>query len=263
MSRTPRNSNSPPVRNVHAKRICIERVNQTAKGVSLRQNPTSCLWSENDASFLSHAKLEDMFSGQDSVLAAPFSSLQQSSSIFRQMEADDSLFSDISIASPRNSNDEMNQEEQQCINAINMSEFSIVGVEDIFHDADEYANSDVQSTQLFLDALPPEKKQITRMTDESIFMSQSMSFISKSILEGIVQGTQYETYETLKNRSMLQNQNDLAGLDDLDWQTQAFPEFESTKNDYSFPSKGDFYGLPEQVKNLIFEHKGINSLYGK
>ncbi|KAM8711021.1 hypothetical protein ACLKA7_017621 [Drosophila subpalustris] len=259
MSRTPKNAELTPLRSVHAKRVCMERVQPAANGASASASE-SLLWPENDASFFSHVKLEEMFSGQDAVVSAPFSS--QTSSNFQQSDSDDSLFGDFALPSTIVEH-KPNPEEQQRFKAINMTDVSNAELEEIFHGADF---PDVQNTQIFLDAMP----QSTKIKDESISMSMSTSFISKSILEGIVHGSQYETFETLKNRSsMIQSQNDSAGheLDQFDWQTQAFAEFEGIKQkeeqeqDDSFPSKGDFYGLPDKVKQLIFEHKGINCLY--
>ena len=92
--------------------------------------------------------------------------------------------------------------------------------------------------------------------------------IFKLPIDGCVQGTQYETRLEIQNRTMhpLQQTNVieshcslLQNLTHLNWETQIFePEIAE-----DYPCKGDFYGLPDKVKNMIFEHKGIKSLYGK
>ncbi|KAH8365770.1 hypothetical protein KR093_004238, partial [Drosophila rubida] len=218
----------------------------------------SIFWPENDASFFTHVKLEDIFSGQDAVVSAPFSSQddRQSSNL------DDSLFGDMSLPSTAEPRSETvpTYPTENSFKEINMTDLTMAEMEDIFCDADD--NVDVQNTQLFLDAMPlVSKSQENRQSEKSL--SQSMSFISKSILDGIVCGSQYETYESLKDRAMLETScNELAELDPLDWQTQAFSTLENkSQHCYTFPSKGNFYGLPDKVKKLIFEHKGIDSLY--
>ncbi|KAH8402825.1 hypothetical protein KR222_001892, partial [Zaprionus bogoriensis] len=158
---------------------------------------------------------------------------------------------------------------------MNFNDLNTRESEDIFHDADENSKSEPQNTQLFLDTMSqvqtkPREASIPLVQSMSQAPmqpegtqtkppSQSMSFISKSVLDSIVQGTQYETYETLNNHSKLsQVQQDLT-VHQLDWQTQALADFESTG--LAFPSKGVFYGLPDSVKTLILEHKGIRNLY--
>ncbi|KAH8278259.1 hypothetical protein KR044_009024, partial [Drosophila immigrans] len=225
-----------------------------------RQMNESIFWPENDASFFTHVNLEEIFSGEDQVVSAPFNT-QANRNLF-QNDSDDSLFGDMSLpkATQRSNESVSNCPTDNSFKEINITGLSTTQIEDIFSDADDNAddNADVQNTQLFLKAMPlVPKSPESENTEQSL--SQSMSFISKSILEGIVHGTQYKTYESLKGATQA---NELPVLDPLEWQTQAFGELESIKqhND-SFPSKGDFYGLPSKVKKLIFEHKGINSLY--
>ncbi|EDV96295.1 helicase POLQ-like [Drosophila grimshawi] len=275
MSRKHINNDLTPQRNANVKRICLER---TSAAGAARQMSENIFWPDNDDSLFSHAKLEEMFSGQDAVVSAPFSS--QISNKFQQSESDDSLFGDISLpstgeAAPKSVEIEQNSPKVQTFTEINLQDLSVAEMEDIFHGTDDYSDPVAQNTQLFMDAMAfkvpksPDRTQVTATQtqeekEESMSISTSMSFLSKSILDGIVQGTQYATFEALKNRSMLQAQQELAALDQLDWQTQAFDEFESVKEpqtDNSFPSKGNFYGLPDRVKSLIFEHKGIKSLY--
>ncbi|XP_034104144.1 helicase POLQ-like [Drosophila albomicans] len=259
MSRKQTNEKLTPLHNKHAKRIRSEQVQSTRKTTDARPLSESIFWPENDASFFSHVNLEEVFSGQDGVVSAPFSS-QTNCKLF-QNDSDDSLFGDMSLHSATQTRNTtvLNNVTENSFNEINITDLTAAEVKDIFYDADDC--TEVQNSQMFLDAMPSVTKS------PNLSLSQSMSFLSKSILDGIVHGTQYETYEALKSRTILASQcnNELAELDPLDWQTQAFAEFESTKqqqqlND-SFPSKGSFYGLPDKVKRLIFEHKGIDSLY--
>jgi len=77
---------------------------------------------------------------------------------------------------------------------INLNDLSIGEMEDIFCGADDFSEPMIQNTQLFLDAVT---FKVPR-TPEKILPSvkdESLSFISKSVIEGIVQGTQYVTCE--------------------------------------------------------------------
>lgn len=260
--------------NVLAKRICVENNKPTAGGAGYMEMSESIFWPDNDASFFSNAKLEELFSGQNNVVSAPFTS--QTSNKFHQSQSDDSLFGDISLPStgetaPAAPKTELSQNsaKEQNFKEINLNDLTVAEMEDIFNGGDDYSDPVVQNTQLFMDAVafkvPKSPERPPMPATQPKEDSMSMSFISKSILDGIVQGTQYATYEALQNRSVIQAHQDLATLDQLDWQTQAFAEFETSKEAHNngFPSKGDFYGLPDKVKKLIFEHKGIKSLYGK
>lgn len=74
-------------------------------------------------------------------------------------------------------------------------------------------------------------------------------------------GTSYETREDIKNSQLFKVPATPKGLSQLCWQTQVFEE-ESKSNKGLFLSKGTFYGLPVQVEKLIYQSKGIKSLYG-
>lgn len=240
----------------HAKRQCSENL----------------FWPDSDDdSIFSNAKLEDLLSGRNTEL---FGTQAQTSSASKlhQSGSDDGLFGDTSFpatekllptqdhkeAADTGGNHPIDLAEgdpDSLFKKINLNDLSITEMEDIFHGAEDFSEPLVQNTQIFLDAVAfkvpktPEKIP-ARPIDESI--------MSKSILEGIVHGTQYETCEALRNRSI---------LDPSIWESQAFADFEkktaSNQTKDTFPSKGDFYGLPEKVKKMILEHKGIKSLYGK
>ncbi|XP_061402478.1 helicase POLQ-like [Musca vetustissima] len=78
-----------------------------------------------------------------------------------------------------------------------------------------------------------------------------------------VAGTQYETRKEIQNRTVnpLQQTHinrEIENLSNISWNADDFNE-EEPKED--FPCKGDFYGLPDRVKRMIFETKNIKSLY--
>ncbi|XP_037718740.1 helicase POLQ-like [Drosophila subpulchrella] len=243
----------------HAKRQCSENL----------------FWPEGDDndSFFSNANLEDLLDGRKEELFGT-QAAETGSNKLRKSGSDEGLglfvdtsFSDTQKASLERSYkpsetsaptgghkidlaDEDSADE--VFKKINLNDLSIGEMEDIFCGADDFSEPMLQNTQLFLDAVT---FKVPR-TPEKILPSgkdESMSFISKSVIEGIVQGTQYVTCEELRNQSILDPEN---------WETQAFADFEKdnqVKED--FPSKGEFYGLPDKVKKMILEHKGIKSLY--
>ncbi|XP_022231027.2 helicase POLQ-like [Drosophila obscura] len=237
-------------------------------GGSKRFCSESLFWPDSDEeSFFSNAKLEDLVSGRNELFGTQ---AQTSDKPLQRSGSDDGLFADISSPSTQRAEQEQGHgtdnastKENQIdlaveadagtlFKQINLHDLSIAEMEDIFHGAEDFSEPIVQNTQLFLDAVAfkvpnpksPEKaeKSLAAVKDESM-----------CAIEGLVHGTQYATCEELKNQSI---------LDPINWETQAFADFEqkSLAQD-NFPSKGDFYGLPDKVKKMILEHKGIKSLY--
>ncbi|KAH8320247.1 hypothetical protein KR067_010727 [Drosophila pandora] len=261
------NQNNAP----NSNKRCLELTEHSeSQSHAKRQCSENLFWPDSDDdSIFSNAKLEDLLSGRNTEL---FGTQAQTSSASKlhQSGSDDGLFGDTSFPATEKQLSTQNHKEaadtggnhpidlaegdpDSLFKKINLNDLSITEMEDIFHGAEDFSEPLVQNTQIFLDAVAfkvpktPEKIP-ARPNDESI--------MSKSILEGIVHGTQYETCEALRNRSI---------LDPSIWESQAFADFEkktaSNQTKDTFPSKGDFYGLPEKVKKMILEHKGIKSLY--
>lgn len=312
-----------------AKRICIKSdCNATSSNKCAnhktddfkgkQKNSDSISWSD-DESFLLCAenKLEEIFSGQDAILSAPFTSpiLKQ----VQESNSDDCLFTDtlqsgevenatassslnkdliadVGLEDIFNSQDlgmsapfptsivNRVQQSKSDFENIDLNDIGTIGMEDIFY-VNDNGKFDVQNTQLFLDTIAqvpksPERKQ---PKEDPLSLTMGTSFLSKSVLDGIIQGTQYETYEALNNQTVSQAQCGLSTLiNKPDWKTQSYTDFRKCSdtlvnkpdlqtpsctdfgNCYdSVPAKGNFYGLPETVKKLIFENKGIKNLYGE
>lgn len=135
----------------------------------------------------------------------------------------------------------------------------------------------IQEPNLFEDDINVEQEALNQCTQKflddiqfKIPKAPELNFLHKnteSVIDQIIQGTQYATRAEIKNQTILNStyatvtNKELQNLSNINWESQIFNE--DVKEKDSFPSKGDFYGLPDRVKRLIFEHKGISSLYGK
>ncbi|XP_020814682.1 helicase POLQ-like [Drosophila serrata] len=275
MSNQQSKNNGQNISNKRALNLTEEQHGSQEENHAKRQCTEGLFWPDSDdESFFSNAKLEDLLSGQKGELfgtqAQTSSSTRNNNNMMQSAVADDGLFGDTSFPdttlklehagtrTPADQNSRIDlsgdADADEVFKKINLNDLSVAEMEDIFHGAEDFSEPLMQNTQLFLDAVAfkvprsPEKLHLSSAKDD-----ESMSFISKSVLEGIVQGTQYETCEELKNRSI---------LDPVNWESQAFADFERDNQARdNFPSKGEFYGLPDKVKKMILEHKGIKSLY--
>lgn len=159
---------------------------------------------------------------------------------FNDDDADDSIFNTINLHSEQVDDSPKQLKIDDSIFAnINIDDLTKVDGKDIFTQRviDEVG---VQNSQRFLEdvaifKVPDVPPQITTVTESDLCSSQ------------------YAIHSDLPNTTVLTN------LSRLDWDSQVF----SDKLEIEFPSKGDFFGLPDKVKRMIFEHKGIKSLYGE
>lgn len=126
------------------------------------------------------------------------------------------------------------------------------------------------SQQLFLDDVSFKKplcknakfpKQLN--DDKAGINDRSFANVSMiSIDNGNISGSQYQTRAEIQmekensvNNQLYPHQQDLKNLSALSWSESQIFEVDWNEQD-------DFYGLPNKVKDIMFEHKGINSLYG-
>ncbi|XP_052845080.1 helicase POLQ-like [Drosophila gunungcola] len=255
----------------------LDLTDETASGShAKRQCSESLFWPEgdDDDSFFSNAKLEDLLGGRkEELFGTQAQTSHNNNQKLQQSGSDDGLglFGDTSFPGteklplnqhpkPSESLNQIDLAEEdnadEVFKKINLNDLSIAEMEDIFHGAEDFSEPMLQNTQLFLEAVTFKMPRTPEKLLPSV-KDESMSFISKSVIESIVQGTQYVTCEELKNQSI---------LDPVNWETQAFADFEKEEKQQqqvkdSFPSKGEFYGLPDKVQKMILEHKGIKSLY--
>ncbi|XP_055856118.1 helicase POLQ-like isoform X1 [Episyrphus balteatus] len=237
------------------KRLRIDSCNSPKSNTTLHE-PFS--WPDSDEdSFLSDIKLSNELNE---------SKTQQD--LFTN-DGHDSLFSDIKIddmAGPSSNNDDETLKEfddslfkdiEPPCNAFRQSEDLMK-----YFDDDIVEDLNVQNTQKFLDdiAFKVPKQPVTLGLKEQLSSSIAHHFD----MTNFMQGTQYETREEIKNRTIggaavgSSFRQDEQHLSAINWETQGFPEDQPIDE---FPSRGDFYGLPGNVKKMIFEHKGIKSLY--
>uniref|UniRef100_A0A1A9WCV6 Helicase POLQ-like n=1 Tax=Glossina brevipalpis TaxID=37001 RepID=A0A1A9WCV6_9MUSC len=237
---------------------------KSKKRKSLAKTSEHVLWSEADNTLFTDVKLNNLLEN-DQPNNKPMNNENANDSLFNSMlipacdntstnetatplpqvlrsdiDGNDTLFTEINLNELLEQNDDNRQMEPM--------ESS---VEDV-----------LQNTQRFLNDVA--FKVPKPITDLRKVAKEENTFIAKSNVNTFVQGTQYETREEIQNRTMTVEANkihssinqQLEGLSGLNWETQIFAEVADV-----VPSKGNFYGLPEKVKQMIFEHKGIKNLY--
>lgn len=173
----------------------------------------------------------------------------ESSNNFHRGTADDSMFNTINLPSEQKGESQKQLKFDDTI-------FANINIEDLTKDEEKELfaenkqnDAGVQNSQRFLDdvaifKVPQAPAPIKDKAGQKIKVPQR---------DTVVSGSQYAVHSDLPNITSLSN------LSRLDWDSQAF----SDKLENDFPSKGEFFGLPDKVKRMIFEHKGIQRLYGE
>ncbi|XP_037930129.1 helicase POLQ-like [Teleopsis dalmanni] len=252
-------------KNIENKVITTKR-RRSSTSESYDRHSQELFWPDSDDndSFFSNSKIENLIDNK----VGTFNERKSNINDFEHNCIDDSLFGDINIPESENGNLGGTPLVQDFPDRINNSDviFSDIDINDYIQDSEKDLFSDslpddfaIQNTQKFLEDVAFKVPNIPNQKNKHIPNDDSM--ISVSMLEDI-QGSQYETSEEIRNRTIQSNQcansshKEIADLSHLNWETQIFVE---EKND--IPSKGNFYGLPDSVKKMILEHKSITGLY--
>ncbi|XP_037815116.1 helicase POLQ-like [Lucilia sericata] len=277
---------------VNKKQKCAAN-NQNSNNKSILEPSESILWPETEDSFFTDSKLGKILEShnENNPTNGPVNSHK-----FYDDHSDDSLFTDIVLDNESLSSGGENVGATPMVQILPNTDiagddtlFSEINLEEIVApECAKISGNDeiipthsnktplVSKTQdviedLFKDDFPlDEVDQCTqKFLNDVAFKfpaANETQKIYKLPLNGCIQGTQYETREEIQNRTMnpLQqtyvaevNRTELHQLSNINWDTQMF-EHEVIED---YPCKGDFYGLPEKVKKMIFDHKGIQSLY--
>ncbi|XP_013106614.2 helicase POLQ-like [Stomoxys calcitrans] len=241
----------------------------------------SVLWPETEDSFFTDAKLDKLLSGPAAPVGNKNNTFYNSS--------DDSLFSDIVLPFESETG---NVGATPIVPILPTSNNGILGDDTLFSEInieqlvaeesgkkgeDKFVSSSVApEVDLFKDDDFPLDELLVQCTqkflaDVAFKMpkppgAKATSAITKkeeaTVDCAIMGGTQYQTREEIHNRTMqvlhqTHIMKEIENVSRIDWESQIF-EAEMVED---YPCKGDFYGLPDKVKRMIFETKGINSLY--
>ncbi|XP_073838797.1 mutagen-sensitive 301 [Musca autumnalis] len=248
----------------------------------------SVLWAETEDSFFTDVKLDAILNSHQKKKPTNHS--------FYNNNSDDSLFSDIVLP---NESEGVHHGGTPINPVIPTSDAGILGDDTLFSEIDidhlvvengkaveeiptkaatqSAASKTMEEADLFKDDDFPIDELLMQGTQKFLAdvafkipkppdgSSTNQKQLNNKILTNVdccIAGTQYETRKEIQNRTLnpLQQTHILKeteNLSHINWDADAFDE--EIKEDY--PCKGDFYGLPDRVKRMIFETKGIKCLY--
>ncbi|XP_065359791.1 helicase POLQ-like [Calliphora vicina] len=291
----PRDWKSGNDQHINKKQKCHHTTNnENSSNKSLIEPSESVLWPETEDSFFTDSKLDKLLESHGEGNAAA------SSHQFYDDHADDSLFTDIVLENePLSSGENIGGTpmiqilpntdiagDDTLFSEINLDELVAIESDKIVENVELIPTQSGRTTvavnkaqdeldDLFKDDFPIEEvaqctqkflNDVAFKVPQTIAAANETQKIYKLPIDGCIQGTQYETREEIQNRTTHPlhqtyiaeaNRTELHHLSNINWDSQMF-EHEVIED---YPCKGDFYGLPEKVKQMIFNHKGIKSLY--
>ncbi|XP_075164699.1 mutagen-sensitive 301 [Haematobia irritans] len=251
----------------------------------------SVLWAETEDSFFRDVKLDNILK------RAEPASTNKNSSFYNN--SDDSLFSDIILPEESQATEQSNVGGTPINPILPTSDNGILGDDTLFSEIDveqlmgeENVKCEIEPTSTPARTTTTQPAEIDLFKDCEIPVEDLMAQCTQKFLDDIafkfpkpvgskttsapniqqaltnnvdsyIGGSQYKTREEIHNQTLgLLHQTDVIkesteNLSRFDWDSEPFDA--EVVDDY--PCKGDFYGLPDRVKRLIYETKGISSLY--
>uniref|UniRef100_A0A1I8M9D2 Helicase POLQ-like n=1 Tax=Musca domestica TaxID=7370 RepID=A0A1I8M9D2_MUSDO len=249
----------------------------------------SVLWPETDDSFFSDVKLDTILNTHRQQGANKPADLKNNDSFFNN---DNSLFSDIVL--PHESEGVHSNVGGTPINPIlPTSDTGILGDDTLFSEIDvdqivageNYKADDNSERQV-----QPGNSKTMKEADifenddfplEELLMQGTQKFLAdvafkvpkppdgggnnncktQTNVDCYIAGTQYETRQEIQNRTLNPEQQGHRLNTELRHINRDADENLREQPLEDFPCMGDFYGLPDRVKRMIFETKGIKTLY--
>lgn len=251
----------------------------------------SVLWPETDDSFFSDVKLDTILNTHRQQGANKPADLKNNDSFFNN---DNSLFSDIVL--PHESEGVHSNVGGTPINPIlPTSDTGILGDDTLFSEIDVdqiVAGENFKADDNSERQVQPGNSKTMKEADifenddfplEELLMQGTQKFLAdvafkvpklpegggnnncktQTNVDCYIAGTQYETRQEIQNRTLNPEQQGHRLNTELRHINRDADENFGEQPLEDFPCMGDFYGLPDRVKRMIFETKGIKTLYGE